>query len=108
MAHVISHTTALNCEAHDAWECLKHSDKILPDLLPEYFAKAEILEGTGGPGTIRVLHFGPGNYFNLNLEALALELAAQLWLHPKFMSSMHRHYQSSIYPKTTPRCKYFV
>lgn len=59
MAHVISHTEVLNCEAQDAWECCKHSDKVLPDLMPEYFAKAELLEGTGGPGTLRVLHFGP-------------------------------------------------
>ncbi|KAG0582532.1 hypothetical protein KC19_3G066800 [Ceratodon purpureus] len=59
MAHVISHTEVLNCGAEDAWECCKHSDKVLPDLLPEYFAKSEILEGHGGPGTVRVLHFGP-------------------------------------------------
>lgn len=59
MAHTISHTEVLQCSAEDAWECCKHSDKVLPDLLPEYFAKAEILEGNGGPGTIRALHFGP-------------------------------------------------
>jgi hypothetical protein len=59
MAHVISHTEVLNCGAEDAWECCKHSDKVLPDLMPEHFAKAEILEGHGGPGTVRVLHFGP-------------------------------------------------
>jgi hypothetical protein len=59
MAHTLSHTEVLNCGAQDAWECCKHSDKVLPDLLPEYFSKAEILEGNGGPGTLRVLHFGP-------------------------------------------------
>lgn len=59
MAQVISATEVLNCEAADAWECCKHSDKVLPDLLPEYFSKAEVLEGSGGPGTLRVLHFGP-------------------------------------------------
>jgi hypothetical protein len=59
MAHVISHTEVLNCDAQDAWECCKNSDKVLPDLLPQYFPKAEILQGTGGPGTIRILHFGP-------------------------------------------------
>jgi len=59
MAQTLSHTQALNCSAEDAWECCKHSDKVLPDLLPEYFAKAEILEGNGGPGTLRALHFGP-------------------------------------------------
>lgn len=60
MAHTLSHTEVLNCSAEDAWECCKHSDKVLPDLLPEFFAKAEILEGNGGPGTLRALHFGPG------------------------------------------------
>ncbi|XP_024368505.1 uncharacterized protein [Physcomitrium patens] len=59
MAHTLSHTELLNCDAADAWECCKHSDKVLPDLLPEYFSSAEILEGNGGPGTLRVLHFGP-------------------------------------------------
>ena len=59
MAHVVSQTEVLNCSAEDAWECAKHSDKVLPDLMPEYFAKAEVLEGHG-PGSIRVLHFGPG------------------------------------------------
>ncbi|XP_024380963.1 uncharacterized protein [Physcomitrium patens] len=59
MAHIISHTEILNVDAADAWMCCKHSDKVLPDLLPEFFAKTEILEGDGGPGTLRVLHFGP-------------------------------------------------
>jgi len=59
MAQTLSHTEVLNCGAQDAWECCKHSDKVLPDLLPEYFSSAEILEGNGGPGTVRVLHFGP-------------------------------------------------
>jgi hypothetical protein len=60
MAHTLSHTEVLNCGAQDAWECCKHSDKVLPDLLPQYFSSSEILEGNGGPGTLRVLHFGPG------------------------------------------------
>lgn len=59
MAQTLSHTEILNCGAQDAWECCLHSDKVLPDLLPEYFSSAEILEGNGGPGTVRVLHFGP-------------------------------------------------
>ena len=60
MAQVISATEVLNCGAVDAWECCKHSDKVLPDLVPEYFSRAEVLEGSGGPGTLRILHFGPG------------------------------------------------
>jgi hypothetical protein len=59
MAQTLSHTESLNIAAEDAWECCKHSDKILPDLLPEYFSGSEILEGNGGPGTLRVLKFGP-------------------------------------------------
>ena len=68
MAQVISATEVLNCEAADAWECCKHSDKVLPDLLPEYFSKAEVLEGSGGPGTLRVLHFGPGMHTSMPIH----------------------------------------
>jgi hypothetical protein len=50
-------TEVLNCGAQGAWECCKHSDKMSPNLLLQYFSSSKILEGNGGPGTLRVLHF---------------------------------------------------
>lgn len=54
------HTEVLNGDANDLWEACKHAVALLPDIAPEYFAKAEFAEGSGGPGSIGVFHFGPG------------------------------------------------
>ncbi|XP_024368704.1 uncharacterized protein [Physcomitrium patens] len=55
----LSHTELLNGESHNLWEACKHAVALLPDLAPEYFARAEFEKGWGGPGSIGVFHFGP-------------------------------------------------
>lgn len=57
---VLKHTEVLNGEARDVWEACKHAVALLPDLAPEYFAKAEFEKGSGAPGSVGVFHFGPG------------------------------------------------
>ena len=54
------HTELLNGDANDVWEACKHAVALLPDLAPDYFAKAEFAQGSGAPGSIGVFHFGPG------------------------------------------------
>ncbi|KAG0606201.1 hypothetical protein M758_9G121800 [Ceratodon purpureus] len=53
------HTEHLTGDANDLWEACKHAVALLPDLAPEYFAKAEFAQGSGAPGSIGVFHFGP-------------------------------------------------
>jgi len=55
----LKHTESLNGNAADVWVACKHAVALLPDLAPEYFAKAEFLQGSGGPGSIAHFHFGP-------------------------------------------------
>jgi len=60
MSQTLSHTEVLQAPAEDIWEACKHADKILCDLMPEYFAKSEFEQGHGEPGSIRVITMGPG------------------------------------------------
>jgi hypothetical protein len=53
------HTELLNGDANDLWEACKHAVALLPDLSPQYFAKAEFAQGSGAPGSIAIFHFGP-------------------------------------------------
>ena len=39
--------------------CLE-TDTLLPKILPEHIKSSEILEGNGGPGTIRKITFAEG------------------------------------------------
>lgn len=67
----LSHTELLNGESHNLWEACKHAVALLPDLAPEYFARAEFEKGWGGPGSIGVFHFGPGKNNLCYLEQYA-------------------------------------
>ena len=62
------HTEHLTGDANDLWEACKHAVALLPDLAPEYFAKAEFAQGSGAPGSIGVFHFGPGTNLVLLLK----------------------------------------
>ncbi|KDP27866.1 hypothetical protein JCGZ_18946 [Jatropha curcas] len=42
---------------------LKESDTILPTILPAFIKNVEVLEGNGGPGTVKKLNFAEGNDF---------------------------------------------
>jgi len=59
MSHTYSHTEILQAPADDIWEACKNADKILCDLMPEFFAKSEYEQGHGEPGSIRVITMGP-------------------------------------------------
>lgn len=60
MAHTLSGNQVLDASVDELWHACKHSHTIMCDLLPEYFAKAEYVEGQGEPGSIRVITMGPG------------------------------------------------
>lgn len=77
MSRTLSHSVVLQAPAEDIWEACKHADKILCDLMPEYFAKTEFLQGHGEPGSIRVITMGPGVYEILSTVAISDEL--ELW-----------------------------
>lgn len=73
-AQTFAHTEILNCDTDDVWEACKHAVALLPDLAPEYYSKAELETGNGGPGSISVIHLG-------NCHILHLELAFVLVLY---------------------------
>lgn len=62
MSQTLTYTEVLHCSAEEMWEACKHADTILPDLMPELFAKSELLQGHGEPGSIRVITMGSGMY----------------------------------------------
>lgn len=68
MSHTLSHTEVLQCPADDVWEACKHADTILCELMPEFFAKSELLQGHGEPGSIRVVTMGPGMYVTMIID----------------------------------------
>ncbi|KAK3169110.1 hypothetical protein Dsin_033205 [Dipteronia sinensis] len=37
-----------------------HSDNLFPKLIPEFFRRIEIIEGDGGPGSIKKAEFSAG------------------------------------------------
>ncbi|KAJ6318908.1 hypothetical protein OIU76_014293 [Salix suchowensis] len=55
--------------------CLE-TDTLMPKILPEYIESSEIIEGDGGPGTIRKITFVEGrglNYVKQKIEAVDKE-----------------------------------
>ena len=36
------------------------ADNLIPKILPQAIKSVEVLEGDGGPGTIKLIHFGKG------------------------------------------------
>ncbi|GFP83417.1 major allergen pru ar 1 [Phtheirospermum japonicum] len=39
------------------------SDTLIPKIMPQAIKKVEILEGDGGVGTVKIIHFGEGSQF---------------------------------------------
>jgi hypothetical protein len=60
MSRTLSQNAILQGSADKFWEECKHADKVLCDLMPEYFAKCEFVQGRGAPGSIRVITMGSG------------------------------------------------
>ena len=60
MAHQLNTEFVSNLPLEQSWKLAKHSDHILPKVLPHVFAKSERLEGDGGAGTVRVVTLGDG------------------------------------------------
>jgi hypothetical protein len=50
----------LKVEVKRLWKASKDADSLLPKLVPEFIRSHERLQGDGGPGTVRIVHFGPG------------------------------------------------
>jgi hypothetical protein len=50
----------LKVEVNRLWKASKDADTLLPKLVPEFIRSHERLQGDGGPGTVRIVHFGPG------------------------------------------------
>lgn len=69
----LKHTELLNGNAADVWVACKHAVALLPDLAPEHFAKAEFLQGSGGPGSIAHFHFGPGTPQHCSIFTLLID-----------------------------------
>jgi len=57
-SQTFAHTELLNCDTDDVWEACKHAVALLPDLAPEYYSKAEFETGSGGIGSVSIIHFG--------------------------------------------------
>lgn len=53
----------LEVSAVAMWAALKDQHTIFPKLMPEAIASMEIVDGEGGPGSSRVVKFGPSKLF---------------------------------------------
>ncbi|KAG6541165.1 hypothetical protein Mapa_017462 [Marchantia paleacea] len=53
------HELELGVSAGAMWAAMKDQNTIFPKLMPEAIASIEIVEGEGGPGSVRVVKFGP-------------------------------------------------
>lgn len=53
------HELELGVSAAAMWAAMKDQNTILPKLMPEAIASIENVEGEGGPGSLRVVKFGP-------------------------------------------------
>lgn len=62
MAQQLNTEFVSNLPLEQSWKMAKHSDHILPKVLPHVFAKSERLEGDGGAGTVRIVTLGDGKY----------------------------------------------
>ena len=60
MAHQLNTEFVSNLPLEQSWKLAKHSDHILPKVLPHVFSKSERLEGDGGAGTVRIVTLGDG------------------------------------------------
>jgi hypothetical protein len=55
-----THTETLDGSPEALWNACKHADEILLEQMPQHFESSTMVEGHGGPGTVRVIKFGPG------------------------------------------------
>ncbi|KAG6541167.1 hypothetical protein Mapa_017464 [Marchantia paleacea] len=67
----------LGVSASVMWAALKDQNTIFPKLMPEAIASIDIVEGEGGPGSVRVVKFGPmvpdGGYVKERIVSLDVE-----------------------------------
>ncbi|KAG6541170.1 hypothetical protein Mapa_017467 [Marchantia paleacea] len=52
------HEVELGVPAAVMWVALKDQNTVLPKLMPELVASIDIVEGEGGPGSVRLVKFG--------------------------------------------------
>ncbi|KAG6541166.1 hypothetical protein Mapa_017463 [Marchantia paleacea] len=71
------HALELEVSAAAMWAALKDQNTIFPKLMPEAIASIEIVEGEGGPGSARIVKFGPmvpdGGYVKERIVSIGIE-----------------------------------
>ncbi|EFJ10022.1 hypothetical protein SELMODRAFT_102887 [Selaginella moellendorffii] len=58
----------LNASSDRLWNALKDSSNLFPKIIPDKIKSIELLEGTGGTGSVRLLTFGPAPYVKEKVE----------------------------------------
>ncbi|KAG6541171.1 hypothetical protein Mapa_017468 [Marchantia paleacea] len=71
------HEVELEVSAATMWAAMKDQNTIFPKIMPQAVSSIEIVEGEGGPGSVRVVKFGPmvpeGGFVKERIVSLDIE-----------------------------------
>ncbi|OAE23739.1 hypothetical protein AXG93_4776s1230 [Marchantia polymorpha subsp. ruderalis] len=71
------HEVELEVSAATMWAAMKDQNEIFPKIMPEAVSSIEIVEGEGGPGSVRLVKFGPmvpeGGFVKERIVSLDIE-----------------------------------
>lgn len=65
------HEVELEVSAATMWAAMKDQNEIFPKIMPEAVSSIEIVEGEGGPGSVRLVKFGPSKQLHWHVASYA-------------------------------------